>query len=127
MITEGLFVMVVKVDLSHLPLNLKLAILNNQEFSSLPRDDRFDKDVDVVFLDVSQEVKEKVMTMIENTLSMSNIEEYSVVENMIDQSEIAVLKSGDIEELGIFICAHCGAPFQNREQMMIHQRMHYIF
>ncbi|HEY7573455.1 MAG TPA: C2H2-type zinc finger protein [Nitrososphaeraceae archaeon] len=119
--------MVVKVDLSHLPLNLKLAILNNQEFSSLPRDDRFDKDVDVVFLDVSQEVKEKVMTMIENTLSMSNIEEYSVVENMIDQSEIAVLKSGDIEELGIFICAHCGAPFQNREQMMIHQRMHYIF
>jgi hypothetical protein len=60
-------------------------------------------------------------------LSKSNIEGYSVVENMIDKNEIAILKSGDLEEIGIFICAHCGTPFQSHEQMMIHQRMHYIF
>lgn len=119
--------MVVKVDLSHLPLNLKSAILNNQEFSSLPREDHSDKSLDIIFLEVPQERKEKIIKIIENILSLSNIEGYSVVENMIDESEVAVLKSGDIEELGIFICAHCGAPFQNHEQMMIHQRMHYIF
>ena len=45
----------------------------------------------------------------------------------IDKNEIAILKSGDLEEIGIFICAHCGTPFQSHEQMMIHQRMHYIF
>jgi DNA-directed RNA polymerase len=122
-----LILMVVKVDLSHLPLNLKSTILSNQEFSSLPRDDRNGQNADVVVLEVPQEIKETIIKTIEKILSLSNAEGYSVVENMIDESEIAVLKSGDIEELGIFICAHCGAPFQNREQMMIHQRMHYIF
>lgn len=126
-IAEGLILMVVKVDLSHLPLNLKSAILNNQEFSSLPRDDRYDKSVDIVFLDVPQERKEKIIKTLEKILVMSNTVGYSVVENMIDEYEIAVLKSGDIEELGIFICAHCGTPFQNHEEMMLHQRMHYFF
>jgi hypothetical protein len=74
-----------------------------------------------------QEDREKIIKILVGILSKSRIEEYIVVENTMDESEIAILKSGDIEEIGIFMCAHCGTPFQSHEQMMIHQRMHYIF
>lgn len=119
--------MVIKIDLSHLPVTLKSIVLNNMEFSSLPRDIPNDKNDDLVCLTLPQEDKSKIMEILERILSNSNSDGYVVVENTIDKSEIAILKSGDIEELGIFICAHCGTPFQSREQMMIHQRMHYIF
>ena len=119
--------MVVKIDLSHLPDGLKSVIINNKEFSSLPKDNHYDTNEDLVCLELPQERREKVIKILEVILSKSNINGYSVVENTIDKNEIAILKSGDIEELGIFICAHCGTPFQSHEQMMIHQRMHYIF
>jgi len=122
-----MIIMVVKVDLSHLPLDLKMMILNNQEFSSLPKNDHYNKCDDLVYLELPQENKETIIKTLERILASSNIVGYSVVENMIDEKEVAILKSGDIEELGLFICAHCAAPFQSYEQMMIHQRMHYIF
>ena len=34
--------MVVKIDLSHLPDGLKSVIINNKEFSSLPKDNHYD-------------------------------------------------------------------------------------
>lgn len=119
--------MVVKIDLSHLPVGLKSTIMNSQEFSSLTKDNHYDSNDDLVCLQLPQESRDEIIKILTVILSKSNIEGYSVVENMIDKNEIAILKSGDLEEIGIFICAHCGTPFQSHEQMMIHQRMHYIF
>jgi hypothetical protein len=119
--------MVVKIDLSHLPIGLKSIIMNSQEFSSLTKDNYYDSNDELVCLELPQESREEIIKILTVMLSKSNIEGYSVVENMIDKNEIAILKSGDLEEIGIFICAHCGTPFQSHEQMMIHQRMHYIF
>jgi hypothetical protein len=118
---------VIKIDISHLPVTLRSIILNNQEFASLPRDNHYDKNDDLVCLMLPQEDREKIIKILVGILSKSRIEEYIVVENTMDESEIAILKSGDIEEIGIFMCAHCGTPFQSHEQMTIHQRMHYIF
>jgi len=119
--------MVIKIDISHLPASLRSIVLNNKELSSLPKDNHYDKNEDLICLTLPQEDRNKIMKILEKILSNSNSDGYIVVENTIDKSEIAILKSGDIEQIGIFICAHCGTPFQSQEQMMIHQRMHYIF
>jgi hypothetical protein len=46
---------------------------------------------------------------------------------MEEENEIAILKNGDIEQLGIYICSHCGMLFKSDVQRTIHQRIHYLF
>ena len=98
--------MVVKIDLSHLPVGPKSIIMNSQEFSLLTKENHYDKNDDLVCLELPQENRDEIIKILTMILSKSNIEGYSVVENMIDKNEIAILKSGDIEELRhIYLCS----------------------
>lgn len=62
----------------------------------------------------------------ENDKSGKNFQKYLVTENDEDRNEIAILKRGDIQQLGLFICEFCPMVFRSEIEKNIHQRIHYV-
>ncbi len=60
-------------------------------------------------------------------LQKNSIKEYVVVQDTESENTLALLKHGDIEQLGILSCDFCGAAFSSEEEKYIHQRAHYLF
>ena len=65
----------------------------------------------------------QVMAVLQKALADSG---YVAVENIQDASEIAVLKEGDIEQLGLYLCGYCAMVFGNDVERNLHQRVHYF-
>ncbi len=62
----------------------------------------------------------------ENDKSGKNFQKYLVTENDEDRNEIAILKRGDIQQLGLFICEFCPMVLRSEIEKNIHQRIHYV-
>jgi hypothetical protein len=60
-------------------------------------------------------------------LQKNSIKEYVVVQDTESENTLALLKHGDIEQLGILSCDFCGAAFNSEDEKYIHQRAHYLF
>lgn len=117
--------MVIKVDVSRLSDSLKEIIVSIFEQKSiLQRQSNINKNILVL---VNENDVQSIKQILEDTLKSNVINDYLVAENTKEQNEIAILKRGDIEQLGIFICAHCGMLFESEVQRTIHQRIHYFF
>jgi hypothetical protein len=117
--------MVIKVDVSRLSDSLKEIIVSIFEQKSiLQRQSNINKNILVL---VNENDVQRIKQILEDTLKSNVINDYLVAENTKEQNEIAILKRGDIEQLGIFICAHCGMLFESELQRTIHQRIHYFF
>ena len=65
----------------------------------------------------------KVLQLLEKALVGSY---YVVAENTQDTEEIAILKSGDIEQLGLYLCGYCAMVFSSEVERNAHQRIHYF-
>jgi hypothetical protein len=117
--------MVIKVDVSRLSDSLKEIIVNIFEQKSiLQKQSNINKNILVL---VNENDVQSIKQILEDTLNRNLINDYLVAENSKEQNEIAILKRGDIEQLGIFICDHCGMLFDSELQRTIHQRIHYFF
>jgi hypothetical protein len=55
------------------------------------------------------------------------IKEYVIAQDMEKENTIAILKAGDIRQLGILVCDFCGAVFHSEDEKYIHQRAHYFY
>lgn len=53
-------------------------------------------------------------------------EGYVVAESTEEPSVLAVLKEGDIEQLGLYLCGYCATVFPNEVERNLHQRVHYF-
>jgi hypothetical protein len=51
-------------------------------------------------------------------------EGYVVAENAHDEEEIVILRKGDIEEVGLYLCSLCAMIFGSQEERTIHERSH---
>ncbi len=51
-------------------------------------------------------------------------EDYLVAENAQNPDELAVLKKGDLEQLGLFMCSFCPSMFRSETERNVHQRVH---
>jgi hypothetical protein len=60
-------------------------------------------------------------------LKKNTIKEYVVVQDTESENTLALLKHGDIEQLGILSCDFCGAAFSSEDEKYIHQRAHFLF
>jgi hypothetical protein len=67
-----------------------------------------------------------VKANLEKLLDENDIWDFVVAENTEKENEIAILKKGDIEQLGIYLCTHCGVSFESEIQRIVHQRIHYL-
>lgn len=77
------------------------------------------RDGDVVT--VEGDIKE-----VKKRLEQSLPEDYVVAENAQDPDELAVLKKGDLEQLGLYICSFCTMVFRSETERNMHQRVHYF-
>ena len=75
--------------------------------------------------------RQKIKLLIENLLNENKekglkFDNYLVTENDENSNEIAILKKGDIQQLGLFICRFCPMLFGSEIEMDIHERVHYF-
>ena len=62
-----------------------------------------------------------------SALQKNSIKEYVVAQDSETENTLAILKAGDLGQLGILICDFCGAAFSSADEKYIHQRAHYFF
>jgi hypothetical protein len=66
-----------------------------------------------------------VRELISDALSKSpKKDDYLVVDNAGDETRISVLRQGDIEELGLYLCSLCAMIFGSKEEKVVHERSH---
>jgi rubrerythrin len=114
--------MVVKIDLSYIPDNIRCIILDVVDRLVPSKKESSHKTIVLYDEWNAEEIKH----ILEEELRLKNFTEYVISENTHDESEIAVLKKGDIEQLGIYVCMHCGMPFESQAQRTVHERIHYF-
>ena len=114
--------MVVKIDLSYVPNNIQRIILDTVEKVVASQKQFADKTITLY----NETNVEKIKHILEDELTARDLNDYVISENTHDESEIAILKKGDIEQLGIYVCIHCGMVFESEVQRTVHQRMHYF-
>jgi hypothetical protein len=123
--------MVIRIDISNLTNDLRDIILNSLELKSFLNDQLDNNDDDknnkqIIVLPNENDIQ-KLKQIIQNILTRNCYQnEYIVAENLEQKNEIVILKQGDIEQLGIYICTHCGLSFKSQVQRTIHERMHYF-
>lgn len=118
--------MVIKVDMSYLSTNIRKIVLNTIENKSISLKQINNNNNDIIILDSESDIQ-KIKEILQYALTKNRLNDYIVTENTKEENEIAILKNGDIEQLGIYICSHCGMLFKNDTQRTIHQRIHYLF
>jgi hypothetical protein len=114
--------MVVKIDLSHIPYNIQHIIVDIVEKIISSQKEHSDRMITLY----TEKSVQRIKYMLEEGLRLKDIDDYIISENNLDVTEIAVLKKGDIEQLGIYVCMHCGMAFKSETHRTIHQRMHYF-
>ena len=114
--------MVVKIDLSYIPSNVQHIVLDIVERLVSSQKESSGR-VITLYNEMSVE---RIKHILEEGLRLRDLNDYVISENNLDDTEIAVLKKGDIEQLGIYICMHCGMAFESETHRTIHQRMHYF-
>jgi len=62
---------------------------------------------------------------VENILR-DNYDEYMVTEDTEAINTLTILKQGDVEQFGMYMCSHCGAFFKSIEERTVHERIHYF-
>ncbi|VFJ13941.1 protein of unknown function [Candidatus Nitrosocosmicus franklandus] len=66
-------------------------------------------------------------SLLRSILAKNSIEEYTITQDMERENTIAILRSGDLEQLKIFVCDFCSAVFHSEDEKYIHQRAHYFY
>lgn len=122
--------MVVRVDISYLTSDLRYIIVNNAKVKSIPNylhsnrnKDNNNNDI-ITFIDENS--IQKIKQIIQHIFTENHINGYIVAENTEEENEIVILKQGDMEQFGIYICTHCGMSFESEIQRTVHQRIHYF-
>lgn len=112
--------MVVTIDLTYSTDRLRNLIQK-----SISRNSPIDQNGYTIVLQDEPDLK-SVKATIEKLLDENDIWNFVVAENTEKENEIAILKKGDIEQLGIYLCTHCGISFESEIQRIVHQRIHYL-
>ncbi|MEO9294351.1 MAG: hypothetical protein ABI347_01985 [Nitrososphaera sp.] len=80
------------------------------------------QDGDAIIILPDAEAKD-ILQLLEKALAGTG---YVAAENMQEKGEIAILKSGEIEQLGLYLCGYCAMVFGSDIERNVHQRVHYF-
>ena len=120
--------MVVRVDISNLTSGLRYIIVNNAKVKSIPNyvhGNRNNNNNNIITF-IDENSIQKIKRIIQHIFTENHINGYIIAENIEEENEIAILKQGDMEQFGIYICTHCGMSFESEIQRTVHQRIHYF-
>jgi len=124
---------VVKIDISHIPDNLKAVILNgietdedNSEIDTKESDyNNSNPNNNIVTLNNENNIR-RAKQKIKDILIKKRIREYVAVDHDKEENMILILKKNHAEKFGIYHCPHCGMAFDSEIQLSTHQRIHYL-
>lgn len=129
----------IKLDLSFLPAEIRASIMRNIqiELSSLESSPIIlgrleNKEVGITDHSCplytirwnSGSLKE-FKSFLESILR-NNYEEYMVAEDTSETNTLTILKQGDVEQFGMYMCTHCGTFFKSMEERTLHEKIHYF-
>jgi hypothetical protein len=66
-----------------------------------------------------------IKTTLTDILSRQD-DEYIVTENSDNEYQLIVMKNGDVEQVGIYSCIHCGMMFKSDDERHLHSFIHYL-
>ena len=120
----------INVDLSFFPDNLVPLITNSIEIKSFFVENYStnsqDRDTKLSLFNFPGSINE-FEDLLKSILQKNSINEYVVVQDTETENTLAILKDGDMRQLGILICDFCGAAFSSEDEKYIHQRAHFLF
>jgi hypothetical protein len=84
-------------------------------------------DMNNSYLKMDQECdRQDVKSFLEEVFCAHSLSDYVITENSRDDNELVIMKKGDIEQIGLFICMHCSMIFGSAEERSEHLRAHYF-
>ncbi len=132
--------MIIKLDLTFIPDNIRSLIVKCIDLESMARGINKDKvngresddgksnkhtgSTSIFYYDKSS--LEELMNFLKNTLEKIKLSQFVVVEDTENENTLAIVKEGDIEQFGMFVCGHCGMMFRGDEERVVHERIHYF-
>ena len=128
--------MIVKIDLTVLPQNIKDVIIREIEkrfqlenshdgnYESSENIQSIDNEIIDINVDKKTHFK-SIQQKIKDILIENRIKDYVVVSNLEEKDKIIILHRNNSEKLGIYHCHHCGMSFDNEIQLTTHHRIHY--
>ena len=112
-------IMQIEIDTSKVGNSIKNYILHNMKMNY---DIHESNDVITIMTNVPiGDIKIKLVEILS-----PHLDEYIVVENYDNKNQLVVLKNGDIEQLGLYACIHCGMMFKSDEERYQHSSIHYF-
>jgi rubrerythrin len=133
--------MTIRLDLSFLSGDLRSIIVNSKEIKSFSIDRSADLDytnrtnatiVDqhdpktIITLDYKKESLEEFKVILRDILVRNHMENFTIAEDTEAENTVAILREGDLEQFGIYVCKHCGTTFKSIDERIIHERIHYF-
>lgn len=142
--------MIIKLDLTFIPENIRSSLVKSIDLESIAatdtlnigvvtnsynKDKKKDKDTDdkkssiidtsVIFY-YDKPSLEELKNSLKNILEKNNLDQFVVVEDTENENTLAIVKEGDIEQFGMYMCSHCGMVFGSEEEKVVHERIHYF-
>lgn len=128
--------MIIRLDLSFLSGNVRSVIANSEEIKSCSVDyatnrtnsavaDQHDPNT-IVTLDYKKKSLEDFKVILQNILARNHLDNFTIAEDTEAENTVAILREGDLEQFGIYVCKHCGTTFKSIDERMLHERIHYF-
>jgi hypothetical protein len=128
--------MFIRLDLSFLSRNVRSVIVNSEEIKSCSVDystnrtnsalaDQHDPNT-IITLDYTKESLEDFKVVLQDILARNHLDNFTIAEDTEAENTVAILREGDLEQFGIYVCKHCGTTFKSIDERIIHERIHYF-
>ena len=132
--------MIIKLDLSFLNENVKSAIANSEEIKSsvIDRSSGAPSTISasvvanqhaynaVITLDYKKESLIDFKVILQDILARNHLDEFMIAEDTEVENTVTILRQGDLEQFGIYLCKHCGTVFKSTDEKVLHERIHYF-
>lgn len=134
--------MIIRLELSFLSQNVRSIIVNSEEIKSVSIDRSKDADYTAnrsndplaevkdsntaIVLDYNKGSLEDFKIILRDILARNHLHGFTIAEDTEAENTVAILREGDLEQFGLYICKHCGTTFKSIDERMVHERIHYF-
>jgi len=136
--------MIIRLDLSFLSGNIRSVIVNSEEIKSFYIDRSIDVDYTIttnrtnsavtdqhdpntiITLDYKKKSLEDFKVILQDILARNHLDNFTIAEDTEAENTVAILREGDLEQFGIYVCKHCGTTFKSIDERIVHERIHYF-
>jgi hypothetical protein len=128
--------MIIRLDLSFLSGNIRSVIVNSEEIKSCSVDHTTNRTNSavadqhapnkIITLDYKKKSLDDFKVMLQDILARNHLDNFTIAEDTEAENTVAILREGDLEQFGIYVCKHCGSTFKSIDERILHERIHYF-